>query len=280
MAEIIENPLLFGVVGHPVKHSLSPQIHQAFATKAHLLLQYHSIDIEPNDFTTSVEMYKRQGYRGFNVTVPFKETAYQFANKKSERAKIAGSVNLLSFQQNDVMGDNVDGIGFIRDLMSNQKFSLKDKRILILGAGGAVRGIVFPILEQKPAYLHIANRTIEKAQRIAEKFKKYGSISISNLNQIPKQHFDLIINATSFGVASIDNIFPEHLFSKESCFYDLFYNIETTTPFLTLAKQHGATHLIDGLGMLVEQAAESFFIWHHIRPETDNVIRKLKNKEI
>lgn len=280
MAEFIKNPLLFGVVGHPVKHSLSPCIHQAFARETNIPLHYLAIDIEPNDFEPSLEMYKRQNYLGFNVTTPFKERAYEFSNKKSERAKLAGSVNLLFFQKNDILGDNTDGIGFIRDLTMNQNFLLKNKRVLILGAGGATRGILLSILEAMPAHVHIANKTIEKATQIAQHFQQFGSISISDLNQIPDQSFDLIINATSFGAANIENHFPPKLFQQKSCFYDLFYNIETTTPFLTLAKQHGATHLIDGLGMLVEQAAESFFIWHNIRPETKTLIQKLKNKEI
>lgn len=270
----------YGVIGHPIRHSLSPIIHHAFAKEFDIPLQYDAIDIEPNDFEHRIEMLKRQGYLGFNITVPFKEIAYHWANQKTARAEIAKAVNTLYFEQNDVFGDNTDGIGLMRDLTINQQLNLEHKQILLLGAGGALRGILFQILQSKPSHVHIANRTVEKLDIILKEFSSYGSFSVSDLNHIPSTLFDLVINTTSFGVTDSENIFPDNLFSKYSFFYDLVYNIKNLTPFLQLAKRHGATKLCDGLGMLIEQAAESFFIWHNVRPQTKNIIQELKKKEI
>ncbi len=274
------NKLRYGVIGHPITHSLSPKIHQAFAEQLNIQLQYDAIDIKPSEFEQQLTELKQQGYCGFNITVPFKEMAYQLSSQKSTYADIAQAVNTIYFEDQTVVGDNTDGIGFLRDLTINQQFSLLNKRILLLGAGGAARSILLPFIESCGAHIHIANRTVEKADKLAKQCSNQAVISISDFEQIPNENFDLVINATSYSITNDQNNFPQHIFLNNHFFYDLVYNLKSVTPFLQLAKQHGAKKLIDGLGMLIEQAAESFFIWHQIRPETKHMIETLKNKEI
>lgn len=263
----------YAVVGNPIAHSKSPIIHQLFAEQTGQSLTYDKILVELTAFDEEVASFFALGGKGLNVTVPFKEQAYRYADALTERGRLAGAVNTLALQNDGtVLGDNTDGAGLVADLLA-LGWQLSGKRILILGAGGAVRGIVGPLLAQQPQSLLIANRTVEKAAAIAQIFPA-GAVGVSGYAEL-SGNFDLVINGTSASLSGELPPLPGGLVSADSAAYDLMYGAEPTA-FLRWAAEQGAGQSADGLGMLVEQAAEAFHLWRGARPETRPVLAKLR----
>ena len=266
----------YGVMGYPVSHSRSPVIHRLFALQTQQDIQYELLQVAPDKLETAVRQFQRTGGKGLNITVPHKSAVAKLCDQLSERAATAGAVNTLSFRDGSIHGDNTDGIGLLRDLAINQGVLLEGANILILGAGGATRGIVGPLLEMQPASLRIANRTIDKAEILAKHFSRSGPVSACRFNVVPvTEKYDLIINATSAGVKGEVPPYPAAAISPETFCYDLSYGLQPT-PFSVWAREHGAKKSIMGWGMLVEQAAESFNIWRNIRPDTAPVLKQMK----
>jgi len=267
-------PDRYGLVGHPVDHSRSPLIHTVFARQTNQNLTYELIDAEPPDFETAVRGFGAAGGKGLNVTVPHKEAAFALCKDLSAAAQQAGAVNTISIVEGRLRGDNTDGAGFIRDVTVNQQQSLTGRRIIVLGAGGAARGIVGPLLAEQPAALTVANRTAERAQQLAAKLQGAVPVEARAFAELDAlAPFDVLINATSAGLKGETPPFPATLIAPHSLCYDLVY-AAGDTPFVTWAKSHGAARAIQGWGMLVEQAAESFEIWRGIRPDTAALLRQ------
>lgn len=266
----------YGVFGNPIGHSKSPQIHRLFAEQTGQSLSYEPLLAPLEDFADFARLFFTEG-RGANVTVPFKEQAYRLADSLTERARRAGAVNTLHKRDDGkLLGDNTDGIGLVRDLLDNAGIALQGKRILLLGAGGAVRGVLEPLLAQSPASLTIANRTPSKAQQLAAEFAELGTITASAFEQL-EGPFDVIINGTS---ASLGGELPplnDALIVPGQTFcYDMMYSA-TATPFCDWAAKYGAGTR-DGLGMLVEQAAAAFELWRGVRPESTPVLIELRRQ--
>ncbi len=258
----------YGVIGHPIAHSKSPVIHQQFANQTRQQLTYETFDIAPDDLTRELNRLIDAGVDGLNVTVPHKHVIADLVDELSERARLAGAVNTISIDGDGSMkGDNTDGVGLIRDLINNLQIELADRRLLILGAGGAAHGIAPALLDAKPANLRIANRTLEKAQDLAIQFADLGDVSACRFDELGGLQFDLIINATSAGLCGEVPPFPAAIVDADVACYDLSYSM-TTTPFCAWAREHGAFEVHQGWGMLVEQAAESFLIWRGVKPDT------------
>jgi shikimate dehydrogenase len=265
----------YGVMGYPVSHSRSPVIHRLFALQTGQDMQYELLQVAPDKLETAVRQFQRTGGKGLNITVPHKRAVVNLVDQMSARASIAGAVNTLTFRGGEVFGDNTDGIGLLRDLSVNFGVELQGANILILGAGGATRGIVGPLLEMRPALICIANRTLDKAQELAERFRSSGPVSACRFNTVPvAEPYDLIINATSAGLRGESPPYPEAAISKHTFCYDLSYGLNPT-PFSTWARDHGAAQSVMGWGMLVEQAAESFHTWRGVRPDTSPVLRQM-----
>ncbi|EIC29563.1 shikimate dehydrogenase [Methylomicrobium album] len=262
----------YAVFGSPIKHSKSPQIHRLFAEQTGQSLSYEAQEVKAESFAEAVRAFFAAGGKGLNCTVPLKELAYRFASHKTGRAERSKATNTLALQADGtILGDNTDGCGLVGDLLNNHRITLAGKRILILGAGGASRGILGPILEEAPAALVIANRTVEKAERLAEEFECLGSIAGCGFEALAGRQFDLILNATSASLSGELPPLPEHLLADKGNCYDLAYGNEPTA-FVRWGIAQGAQKSLDGLGMLVEQAAEAFFIWRGVRPQTHPVI--------
>lgn len=265
----------YGVMGYPVSHSRSPVIHRLFALQTNQHIQYELLQVAPDKLETAVRQFQRTGGKGLNITVPHKSEVARLCDQLSEPASTAGAVNTLSFREGEIHGDNTDGIGLLRDLAVNQGITLDGANILILGAGGATRGIVGPLLEMQPSSLRIANRTIDKAQALADHFSHSGPVSACRFNMVPvTDDYDLIINATSAGVRGETPPYPEAALSERTFCYDLSYGLKPT-PFSVWAREHGAARSVMGWGMLVEQAAESFHIWRGVRPDTAPVLKQM-----
>lgn len=267
------------VIGNPIAHSKSPRIHQLFAAQTGQALDYATLLAPLDGFATSVRDFIAAGGRGANVTVPFKEEAFQLANQLSPRASAAGAVNTLRFENNgDIYGDNTDGAGLVRDITVNLRRSLNSKRVLLLGAGGAARGVILPLLLEDPARLYIANRTPAKAAALVNEFNAMpdglpGRLDGGSFSNLAGQQFDVIINATSAGLSDTALDLPNNLFAENSLAYDMVYGRDT--PFIQQARSAGAD-IADGLGMLVEQAAEAFYLWRDVRPDTQPVMQALR----
>jgi shikimate dehydrogenase len=267
----------YAVVGNPISHSLSPQIHTLFAEETEQDMSYRALQLEPDKFDEQIRKLQSAGFKGLNVTVPFKQDAWDIADVMSPRAKDAGAVNTLILQPDGrIAGDNTDGIGLIRDLIVNHQVLIEHRKILILGAGGAVRGALGPILAKKPDLLTIANRTLEKAQKLADDFYHVWDIHPSTYEELGRQTYDLVINGTSAGLSGEVPPIPDTILGANSVCYDMMYNASQNTAFVQWALDRGALRAFDGLGMLVEQAAESFFIWRGKRPQTAPVIQALR----
>ena len=265
----------YGVMGYPVSHSRSPVIHRLFAAQTNQNLQYELLQVPPAQLEKAVEQFRRTGGKGLNITVPHKREVVNLVDDMSDRAIKAGAVNTLVFRDDKIYGDNTDGIGLMRDLQANIGVQLKDANILILGAGGATRGIISPLLKMEPEMIVIANRTIEKAQALAQRFSIDGPVvpcKFKDVSTLPV--YDLVINATSAGVLGETPPYPVEAIHPNTICYDLSYGL-TPTPFATWAAKHGAARSVMGWGMLVEQAAESFYIWRGVRPETKPVLKQL-----
>lgn len=262
----------YAVMGNPITHSLSPQIHQQFAEQTQQKLSYQAIEAPIDNFPAMVEQFRTAGGKGLNVTVPFKQEAWELADKRSEFAERAGAVNTLWFDEdNQIIGDNTDGRGMVRDIVVNLKQAIKNKRILILGAGGAVRGVIEPIFKESPLSCVIANRTASRAEQLAELFSDCGDISAIEYAGLAGQEFDLIINGTSASLQGELPPLPQNILAESAVCYDMMYS-KTATEFVKWGQQQGAILSVDGLGMLIEQAAESFKLWRGVRPETKQLI--------
>lgn len=265
----------YAVIGNPVSHSLSPVIHQKFAGQFDIDLAYSKIHAEPADFGQQVSAFKAAGGCGLNVTLPFKKEAFAISDQLSKPALLAESVNTLSFRNNTVAGDNTDGTGLVKDLQVHH-IGLHGKRILILGAGGAVSGVIGPLLDQQPELIVIANRTVQKALDLQARFCKFGQVTGCGLNQTLQIKFDLVINGTAASLAgSVPQIDPKVLDSVELA-YDMMYAARPTA-FIRWVRRHADVRTADGLGMLVAQAAASFYIWHGKTPDTGAVVTQLRN---
>ena len=259
----------YAVFGHPIAHSKSPQIHAAFARQTGQDMSYEAILAPRDGFAASVAAFIAAGGRGANVTVPFKAEAYRLASRLSPRAQHAGAVNTLVFDDG-ILGDNTDGAGLVADLTRNLRCALAGKRILLVGAGGAARGVIAPLLDQTPAEFVIANRTVSRAQELADLFGRGVRACGFDALDMP---FDLVINATSASLAGELPPLSPRIFTAGTLAYDMMYGRDT--PFLAFARSHGAA-TADGLGMLVEQAAEAFYLWRGVRPDTAPVIAALR----
>jgi shikimate dehydrogenase len=266
----------YGVMGYPVSHSRSPVIHRLFALQTQQRLQYELLQVSPEKLETAIRQFQRTGGKGLNITVPHKSEVVRLVDQISERAATAGAVNTLTFKGGEIHGDNTDGIGLLRDLAVNLGVTIENANVLILGAGGATRGIIGPLLEMQPASLRIANRSLGKAQILADHFSRSGPVTACRFNVVPvSEPYDLIINATSAGLKGDSPPYPSAAISENTFCYDLSYGLELT-PFSIWARESGAAQSVMGWGMLVEQAAESFNIWRGVRPETGSVLKQMK----
>ena len=263
----------YAVFGNPIGHSKSPRIHAMFAAQTGQDISYEAILVETGSFAAAVNAFIATGTgpaRGANVTVPFKEEAFRLATRRTPRAEAAGAVNTLNFDAGTILGDNTDGAGLVRDLKNNLGCDPAGRRILLLGAGGAARGVIAPLCAEGPRQLLIANRSVDKARAVAAEF----SVAGCGLIELEGQCFDLVINATSAGLSGESLALPAGLFAQGSLAYDMVYGRETA--FMIQARAGGASLVADGLGMLVEQAAESFLLWRGLRPDTAPVLCELR----
>lgn len=269
-------PDRYAVFGHPIGHSKSPRIHSLFAEQTGQNLQYTAQDVPADAFAACLEAFARQGGRGVNCTIPLKELAWRRAERCSERAQLAKAVNTLVLDADGAwFGDNTDGVGLVRDLCVNLGLTLAGKRLLLLGAGGASRGILQPLLETAPDSLVIANRTVDKAEQLAREFAGVSHpVSAGGFAELRGRCFDVIINATAASLQGELPPLPEDVLMEGGACYDLAYGA-TPTAFLRWGQEHGAAVSADGLGMLVEQAAEAFWLWRGVRADTAPVIRLL-----
>lgn len=270
----------YAVFGNPIKHSKSPQIHTAFAAQTGEDLSYEAMLIAEGGFPEGVNSFLDGEGRGLNVTIPFKEEAWALAQQRSSRAQLAGAVNTLyRNEQGELCGDNTDGVGLVTDIVVNNGGQIKGQRVLVLGAGGAVRGVLEPILAAEPADLVIANRTLARAETLRDIFVADAGCPVSAVSfaDLQGQQFDLVINGTAASLQGEVPPLPDDLLAANAWCYDMMYAAEPTA-FNLWAEAHGAAKVIDGLGMLVEQAAESFSIWRGVRPETSEVIAELRRQ--
>jgi len=268
----------YAVFGHPVAHSKSPRIHLLFAHQFGHAIEYTAIDLAPGHFVEGVEAFRAEGGRGANVTVPFKVEAYELAANLSDRARLSGAVNTLRFDPDgSIFGDNTDGAGLVHDLTRNLAVQLKGSNILLLGAGGAVRGVLGPLLRQHPAKIVIANRTVGRARQLADAFASLGPVEASGFEALKGRYFNVVINGTAASLSGDVLPLPSNLFANHALAYDMMYG-EKSRPFLDWAATHGAQMVTDGLGMLVEQAAESYVLWHGKRPDTRTVMQTLRRE--
>jgi shikimate dehydrogenase len=265
----------YAVVGNPVAHSLSPEIHAAFARQSGVDLEYTRLLAPLDGFSACIDAFRAAGGRGVNVTLPFKLEAWNMATRRSERAEQARAANTLQFDGAQIFGDNTDGAGLTRDIENNLGLTIAGKRVLLLGAGGAARGVLLPLIERRPAALVIANRTFDRARELAQHFSRWGNCAARPLAEPGEEAFDLVINATSASVAGRLPPLPAGIFAPGSLAYDMMYGAKARL-FLDFSAALGAARGADGLGMLVEQAAESFFVWRGVRPQTAPVIAALR----
>jgi len=265
------------VIGHPISHSKSPQIHKMFAAQTSQDLTYEAQDIAPESLDNDVRTFFSDGGRGMNITLPHKEQIPALVDAQSERAALAGAINTIAVQEDGgLFGDNTDGEGLVTDMVNNLNADLEDARILILGAGGATRGIIPDLLATNPQLLTIANRTVSKAKALEKHFAHLGNIFGAGYDELGKQPYDIVIHATSAGLAGDLPPLPDGIIGAFTFCYDLSY-ADQDTPFVAWVKELGCTEAHDGLGMLVEQAAAAFNLWRGVRPETAPVIEAIRN---
>lgn len=266
----------YAVFGNPVRQSKSPWIHAAFARQCEQDMQYRAVQVETDQFAAAAQRFFDDGGRGLNVTLPFKRDAWAFADALSERARRAGAVNtLLRDRDGNLRGDNTDGIGLVRDMVANLGWTICDSRVVLLGAGGAARGVLELLLRESPTHLLLVNRDADKALQLAAEFAGLGAIQAGGYELLQDTQCDLLINATSASLSGELPPLPETLLTERSCCYDMMY-AQQPTVFMRWAAQHTAWAVADGLGMLVEQAAESFYLWRECRPQTRSVIAELR----
>ena len=265
----------YAVIGNPISHSKSPLIHTEFAKQTEQNLDYVTREVPLDDLANGLKQLQAEGFKGINITVPFKEQAWKIVTDRSDHATRAGAINTILFNEDgSLYGDNTDGIGLCRDLVDNHQIELKGTRILLLGAGGAARGVIEPLLSYDPAELVIANRTASKADNLAQRYNNFGNISGGGFDQLSGS-FDVIINATAASLQGEVPPLPDGILNSNASCYDMMYS-DTDTAFISWAKQHGANKTIDGLGMLIEQAAEAFRLWRSVKPDTQSAIKLLR----
>ena len=269
----------YAVIGNPIAHSKSPLIHSAFAEQTGQVLAYERVLAPLDGFVATVQAMRLDGFKGANVTVPFKLEAFQLAHHLTERAHDAGAVNTLIFDEQGITGDNTDGAGIVRDIEQNLQITLAGKRILLIGAGGAAEGVLHPLLACSPSLLVITNRTLDKAISMVKKVEAQGEYQFVSVNayafdDLQGQQFDIVINATSTCLSDTALPLPASIFAPQALAYEMMYGRET--PFMLFAKSCGA-NVTDGLGMLVEQAAEAFYLWRGVRPNTQTVMQRFRN---
>jgi len=265
----------YAVVGHPIAHSKSPRIHAAFARETAQDITYDAILAPLDGFAATVAAFRAAGGRGLNVTVPFKLQAYELASELTERAREAGAVNTLRFDGERTLGDNTDGAGLVADVVQRLGIPLRGRRVLLMGAGGAARGVVGPLLRERPSALVIANRTVARADALAGAFAAQGPVRSASYAALAGMSFDVVINATSASLSGVVPPLPPGVFAPGALAYDMVY-ADRPTSFLRAAAQAGATTTVDGLGMLIAQAAEAFFLWRGVRPDMQPVIDLLR----
>ena len=264
------------VIGNPIEHSKSPEIHRLFAAQTGESMYYGKFLAPVDGFAEALSALIDEGLRGANITVPFKQDAFACCQQLSTRAQRAGAVNTLVISEDgDYIGDNTDGTGLLRDLIHNHNVQLAERDVLVLGAGGAVRGVLEPLLDQKPRRVVIANRTVEKAAALASDFSDLGTITGCGFDELEQQQFDVIINGTAAGLEGKIPPIPSAALHPGGVTYDMMYSREPTA-FVRWGHQASASKALDGLGMLVEQAAESFYLWRGKRPDTQAVLRHLR----
>lgn len=263
----------YAVIGHPISHSKSPLIHQMFAEQTAQDISYEAIEAPLDGFSATIQRLREEGYRGCNITVPFKHEAYKLANELSGRARAAHAVNTFLFQDGVILGDNTDGIGLVTDIEQNLACKFLFKRVLLMGAGGAAHGVIWHLFNAGAAII-ISNRTMDKAEQLAAEFEGYGTVFAKSYEALAGQQFDIVINATSSSLSDSLPPLPDGLFKPGALAYDMMYGKQT--PFLRFAQEQGASQLSDGLGMLVEQAAVAFQKWRGVSPDTAPVIARLR----
>ena len=267
-------PDKYAVVGNPIAHSKSPQIHAAFARATGQDVVYERLLAPLDGFEATVEAFARSGGRGLNVTAPFKQQAHALCSVLAPRAELAGAVNTLSRVDGRWHGDTTDGVGLVRDLVHNLAVELRGRSVLILGAGGATRGVLEPLLAERPSRLCVANRTLARAEELALLFRRHGEVETSAPASL-RDAFDVVINATSAALVGDAASWPASIVGRRTLAYDMSYADEPTA-FMRWAREHGAARAADGIGMLIEQAAESFLVWRGVRPDTAPVFGILR----
>ncbi|MDX8399391.1 MAG: shikimate dehydrogenase [Gallionellaceae bacterium] len=263
----------YAVIGHPISHSKSPLIHQSFAAQTHQDISYEAIEAPLDGFRATIERLVSEGYKGCNVTVPFKLEAFGMCKQVTGRAKAAEAVNTLFFRDGEILGDNTDGAGLLVDIEQNLACKLLFKKVLLMGAGGAARGVIWQLFNAGTT-ITVVNRSVEKAQQMVSEFAPYGTVIASSYEALAGKSFDVVVNATSSSLTNELPPLPDGIFAAESLAYDMMYGKQT--PFLKFAAEQGAGQLADGLGMLVEQAAEAFCKWREVRPETAPLLVQLR----
>lgn len=270
---------LYAVMGNPIAHSKSPLIHRMFAEQTGQPMCYERRLVEIGQLPAALDQLRAEGGKGANITVPFKVDAWHYVTQLTERARLAGAVNTVQFlSDGSSLGDNTDGVGLLQDLIVNLKWPVENQRILIIGAGGAVRGILPALLNEKPEEIVLANRTVSKAIDLAKEFATLGHITACSFTALAEQTFQLIINATATSLLGEVPPVPSGCVTMQTRCYDLAYS-DQLTAFLQWAKRSGCQHYADGLGMLVEQAAEAFFLWRGMRPNTAPIIQTLRDNQ-
>ncbi len=263
---------LYAVMGNPVAHSKSPQIHRMFAKQFGMHIDYQKIQVDVGGLDQAVANFRAAGGRGLNITLPFKIEASRLVDDLTPRARLAGAVNTICFEESGrTTGDNTDGVGMLRDITANLGYAVSDRRILVIGAGGAVRGVLGPLLEQAPELLVIANRTVDRAVELERHFSSFRCLAGCGFEDLAGQRFDIVINGTSASVRDEIPPLPVRVFRPGALAYDMMY-LDRPTAFLRWADEQGAEKCADGIGMLVEQAAESFYVWHRRTPDTRPVL--------
>lgn len=263
----------YAVIGHPISHSKSPLIHKLFAEQTGQDMSYAAIEAPLNGFAATIQRLRDQGYKGCNITVPFKQEAYKLATEHTVCSRAAHAVNTFLFQGNVILGDNTDGVGLVTDVEKNLGYKIESKRVLLMGAGGAAHGVIWPVFDAGAAII-ITNRSMNKALQLAAEFEGYGTVIAKSYAALAGQKFDIVINATSSGLTDSLPPLPDGLFNPGALAYDMMYGRQT--PFLRFAQAQGASKITDGLGMLVEQAAVAFQKWRNVHPNTAPVIAKLR----
>ena len=266
----------FAVVGNPIAHSKSPRIHAEFAKQCNVSIDYVATTIDIGGFEQAIRHFFASGGRGLNISVPFKVEAYQLSDSVSKRAELAQAVNTWRQERDgSLYGDNTDGVGLVTDILDNLGFDLNNKRVLLLGAGGAIRGVLGPLIESGVDSIVIANRTVDKAVELANQFRHFGNITGDGYKKLEGQEFDAVINGTAASLSGDVPPLPDDVFANNALAYDMMYAKQPTS-FLQWAKQRNARYITDGFGMLIEQAAAAFEIWHNVKPVTTQLIKTLR----